>query len=809
MVDSNSRLHSAHWTGPDTGLVTLTRDWVGRKPPPLTWGRERQPLAELTALDTFAWATISGYFLEGAYLTFVFDTERFPQVETTSGIYVGGDFNGWGDAIGKRAWRLEPLTDAEGRTRHELTVLRRETLRGSSVRFKFVTGDGCWVEVPAEAPNAVTTDGFRNWEVRPTWSGRHRYVFQAPCTAIEAGDNAWLNWKDPHHEETLRVAPGPYLTSLSTSLPLGAHVEQNETIWRVFAPRASSVTICLREHAQAPERKISMRRVESTTWEVRVPGSRHGWQYDLLVDGDPSEPNAHFRGTQRILDPYALATVSPLGPALVWDRARLPKAGPFTVPAAADLVIVEGHVRDLVAQAPLDLPAEERAGLVGLRRWIESEGCHLRALGVNALELQPVHENDAGSADEYHWGYMTNNFFAPASQYARAPAQGSQIEELHALVEACHQAGLAVLLDVVYNHVGEPAHLLFLDRQYYFELDTQGELMNWSGCGNTFRANTPMGRHLIIESLKHYVTVFGIDGFRFDLAELIGLEVLQEIERELKAIKPGIILVAEPWSFRGNIVEGLRATGFASWNDGFREFAADYVGERGTTDGLRYFLGGSIGHHARVPVQSINYVESHDDWAWIDRITENVDRNGYWPTAHDRRRTHLMAAMLFGSLGVPMISAGQDFLRSKQGHRNTYQRGDLNALDYTRAAQYAGTFEYFRRWIALRRGPLGQVWRLTDAPRAGYLRFLPSLDRSAGAMLYNADKQLKGTRLLLAFNPHFEPARIPVPDLDLAAWKLVADTERVDAEGLVDARPPVVNGQLIVPPLSCALLAEK
>lgn len=813
MATVAKRLHSAHWTAPDQGVVTLARDWVGRQPPPLYWAASGEPLGELEPLAQDDWAALGGYQMDGSHVTFVFDPERFPQVDLEPGLFVAGPFNGWGDAIGKRAWKLEPADMGDGRTLCRLTRLRREVLPGggASVPFKFVTGAGNWIEVPADAPNCIIHDGFRNWEIQPGWSGRHRFTFRAPCPAMEAGNDARILWRDPHHEESVSIAVGSFLTSLATELPLGVHIEGGQTVWRVFAPRAQSVAIRLRRTPDSPERLITTERVEPAVWEGRVGGDLHGWCYDLRVDGDSRELNTQFDPDHRILDPYALVTVSPTGPALVWDHTRLPCATPFTPPPSEDLVIAEVHIRDVIADPALPLGTEERRGFAGFTRWIRDGGSHLRALGVNAIELQPVHENDARSPGEYHWGYMTTNFFSPASQYARDPRAGSQIEEFHALVQACHEAGLAVILDVVYNHVGEPPHLMFLDRQYYFELDPQGALMNWSGCGNTLRANSPMARHLILASLRHYVETFGVDGFRFDLAELLGLEVLAEIERELRTLKPGIILIAEPWSFRGNIIEGLRETGYAAWNDGFREFAADYVRERGTADGLRYFLGGSIGHHARVPVQSINYVESHDDWAWIDRITENADGNGFWPTARDRRRTHLMAAILFGSLGVPMISAGQDFLRSKQGHRNTYLRGDLNALDYTRAAQYSGTFEYFRNWIALRRSPVGRAWRMAEAPPDGYLRWVESPDRSAAGMVFNAAGLHACPRLFLAVNPHLEAAHLPMgelADLDLDSWKLIADTERVDPRGLVDARPPSSGNALVLPPLSCALFAE-
>ena len=146
---------------------------------------------------------------------------------------------------------------------------------------------------------------------------------------------------------------------------------------------------------------------------------------------------------------------------------------------------------------------------------------------------------------------------------------------------AFHGRGMAVILDVVYNHVGEPAHLMEIDKLYYFEQDAEGNLANWSGCGNDLRAGAAMSKRLIIDSCAHMIEAYGVDGFRFDLAELLGVDVLKDVEKALKRVKPNVILIAEPWSFRGHIAGALRDTGFASWNDGFRNFVRDYVHGRG------------------------------------------------------------------------------------------------------------------------------------------------------------------------------------------------------------------------------------
>lgn len=164
--------------------------------------------------------------------------------------------------------------------------------------------------------------------------------------------------------------------------------------------------------------------------------------------------------------------------------------------------------------------------------------------------------------------------------------------------------------------------LVRADKEYYFELNMAGDLMNFSGCGNDYRSESPMARRMILDSLKKLVKNYGVDGFRFDLAELVGLETLREIEREMKTLKHDIILIAEPWSFRGHIAAALRDTGFASWNDGFREFMLSYALGRGDFAGFKYFVGGSR-DTSRFCAQTVNYLESHDDKCLLDRITDS------------------------------------------------------------------------------------------------------------------------------------------------------------------------------------------
>jgi len=564
-------------------------------------------------------------------------------------------------------------------------------------------------------------------------------------------------------------------------------------------------------HLDAPEpTSLALNRLEDGVWETRHRADLHGWYYYYQVDSRCRGPNAQFNKEFRVLDPYAIAAAGPGGPGIIWDHGRIRRPAARFDPAAwHDLVILEAHVRDLISRAPMELQDEERRGFTGLRKWLDGQGCYLKSLGINAIELQPVQEfGDRYDKDFYHWGYMPTNFFAPESSYAQVPAYGSQIEELQELVAAFHRHGIAVLLDVVYNHVGEPNHLLHIDKEYYFQLDDEGNLTNWSGCGNDLRCDTPMGRRLIIDSLTHLVETYDVDGFRFDLAELIGTEVLREVETALKRVKPSIVLIAEPWSFRGHIALELKTTGFASWNDGYRNFLRDYVLGQGNQEGLRYFMNASLDHLTAWPAQTVNYVESHDDRCWIDKITENPDHQGLFPTPNDRRRTHLMIAILMSSLGIPMLSAGQDLLRTKQGIHDSYRAGDINAIDYHRLLEYPGSHEYFRRWIRFRLSERGRPFRLGSRPGGAYLRFYGAEHGSAMAVLFNADYSQGPRRLLFAVNPHHEGVHIWVGDLALAHWSQLADHERFDTSGLGCARLPCAHERLELPPLSCGLWEE-
>lgn len=814
MSEGHHRIVRAWIESSHRGLIELDRDWGAASPPRFSLGSQCPSPAGLRPAPLSVVARTFGYVCpDGRELTVMLPLRTGGGVDPAhEPVFLAGDFNGWGDARGREEWQLHP--EEVGGER--LLVWRGAAARCFTTarpRFKFVTAEHRWLLPPEEAPNTVRDEqGNVNRFLDPARTGRHLWEF----TSAEPLDlaRAWtVGWALRGEHECVPMVPGAFFYDLKSDLPLGAIVRGDRTVFRLFAPRATAVQLEISSDAagQGGWRAYAMQRRPDAdgaagVWETTLDQDLHGWCYGYRVAG---EAEGGFNPSVRLLDPYAWAALGAEGPGIVVSAARVGRADrSFRTPAWQNLVIAEAHVRDLAALAPTAATAAERLGFKGLTRWVEHGAFHLQRLGVNCVELQPVQQFDAATREEYHWGYMPTAYLAPASAFSLEPRQASGIGELRELVSAFHRRGMAVILDVVFNHVGVPAHLMAIDRRYYFEQDADGRLTNWSGCGNDLRARSAMATRLIIDSCVHFIEVCGVDGFRFDLAELLGVDVLREIEVALKRIKPDVILIAEPWSFRGHIAGALRDTGWASWNDGYRDFIRDYVLGRGGADRLAYFLRGSPWYFAKWPAQTINYTESHDDRTWIDVITENGDGNGFAPTLTDIRRTHLMAAILFMSLGVPMIAAGQDFLRSKHGVTNTYLRGDLNALDYRRWRQHQATHTYFAEWIAFRRSPLGRLVRQWSRPAEGFFAFVHSPESAALLVVYNADHSQGRERLLFGVNPTGRDVTIQLPEPLKAdggdGWSQLADHQRFySREGL--GRPMPAWTEVTLPPFGCGL----
>ena len=811
MSEAEPHIKHAFWIHPGRGCVFLDRDWTGdRLPEPVAPSGKLQFRDVRPAPPDF-FGRFHGYHRRDKdTLVFCQEAFRHPHLDfERTPVRVVGPFNDWGRGGDQEPWTLKPGETSDGNPIWEREVTAAK-LGDDAFPFRFVSAEWHWLRPLAAALNVAADEaGNLNYLCEPWRGGGHVFLFD-----VENGrgldQSHTIALASSAGKTEVPIIPGLSFYDLTTDRPLGAIVENGETVFRLFAPRATAVYLEQVEtpEAEAGERHALNLEADGLTWETRLPGNLHGAYYYFLVEGENDGISTEFDNGRRLLDPWALASAGPFGPGIVIDRKQLPKRDPanaFQPPPARDLIVLEAHVRDLTAHAPIALPDDERPGFTGLRKWLETDGNYVAGLGINALELQPVLQFDSATRDEYHWGYMPTNFFAPCSHYARDPAAATQIGELRDLVAGAHRKGIAVILDVVCNHVGEPPFLLFIDKAYFFHTEENGELINWSGCGNTFRAESALSRRLIIESLVHLVETYDVDGFRFDLGELLTIEVLKEIETALREVKPGIILTAEPWSFRGHIAWEMRVTGFSFWNDEYRDFLPAYLYGEGDPGGLAYFMKGSIDHLAAWPAQSVNYTESHDDRCWLDKITENDGHDGTHPTHNDIARTHLMAAILFTSIGMPMISAGQDFLRSKGGRNNTYREGEVNALDYGALERFGRTHYYFRQWIAFRQSPWGVLLRLEERPGPDYVRLFTTEGSNAAVLLFNADRSRGPRQILFAVNPHFDAAGIQIEHDEGHGWTELADRDNVNLHGLFNGRLKPEEHRIDLPPLDCGL----
>ncbi|CAN8063230.1 unnamed protein product [Agarophyton chilense] len=378
---------------------------------------------------------------------------------------------------------------------------------------------------------------------------------------------------------------------------------------------------------------------------------------------------------------------------------------------------------------------------------------HIAQMGVTAIQIMPIQDFDNNEDDEfaYRWGYMPVHFNSPDGWYASSTHTAARVKEFKKLVSAAHKAGLRVIMDVVYNHTAEDSNELNLEARFSFNglapryyyrtcantpVAHNGEstcgrrapheprcgecYSNGSGCGNEFRSESPMGRKFIVDSLKFWASEYGVDGFRFDLLGLIDVETIQQAVEELKAIDPDIVVYGEPWigglsPMKTTDKGSQRSKGFAVFNDTFRnairgspfDTEETFIMDGGRLMEVKGGIIGSVDTFADSPLESINYVECHDNrtlWDHLNHyIRSRTDTIKF--SDEDVRRMHKLAAVLvLTSQGIPFIQAGQEMCRTKFGDENSYESPDeINMIRWSTKVEEWSTVQYYRGLILLRR----------------------------------------------------------------------------------------------------------
>src|SRR5262245_33430545 len=509
--------------------------------------------------------------------------------------------------------------------------------------------------------------------------------------------------------------------------PLGAIYMPEKTLFRVWAPTAGKVRLNIYDSPSGGRpRLLTMSRYRDGTWSTMLLGDWRGVYYTYTATGrDP-----RFDPMRELLDPYARAVTAHNGRSIV-VHDETPVADRPTFPNS-EAIIYETHIRDFTIDP--DSGIQRRGKYLGLteanthltgRNDIATGLDHLVEMGVNVVQLQPISEfhNDE-SNDRYGWGYDSVHFNTPAGWYATERFDARRVHEAKRMIDALHQHGIRVTMDVVFNHTFESfiKHRIYsfegLVPGYYYRMKPDGSYWNGSGTGNEFRTEAPMARRFIIDSVMYWVSEYKIDGFRFDLMGLIDRGTILEIVRELREIDPNLLIYGEPWAGGATPIEGTgkgaqRSAGWAVFNDHFRDAlkgnvfdarATGFVQSGFSIEAVKKGICGAIDDFADSPLETINYAECHDNHTLWDRLLISTIENASVTDADRRAMDKLAAAVIFVSQGIPFVQAGQEFLRTKGGDHNSYDKPDaVNMIRCGMKAQHHDVHEYYRGLIALRR----------------------------------------------------------------------------------------------------------
>jgi isoamylase len=564
-----------------------------------------------------------------------------------------------------------------------------------------------------------------------------------------------------------------------SSYPLGATWDGAGTNFALFSEVATSVELCLFSPVTGAETRVPLTETDGFVWHCYLPGAAPGQRYGYRVHG-PYRPEHGLRcnPAKLLLDPYGKAVDGSVrwNEALFAYRLHDPAvistadSAPFMprnvvispyfdwggdhAPSTPyhETVIYEAHVRGLTLRHPR-VPEQLRGTYAGLAHPAIIE--HLAQLGVTAIELMPVHQfvpeqplSQRGLTN--YWGYNTIAFLAPHNRYSSADSPGGAVAEFKTMVKALHEAGIEVILDVVYNHTAEGDHrgptLSFrgIDNAAYYRLrgDSPQHYVDYTGCGNSLNVRHPHALQLIMDSLRYWILDMHVDGFRFDLAAALARE-LHDVDRlatffELVQQDPVVSqvkLIAEPWDVgEGGYQVGKFPPLWTEWNGKYRDTVRDlWRGKAATLPEFASRLTGSSDLYeasGRRPVASVNFVTCHDGFTLADLASYNrkhneangeqgrdgSDDNRSWncgtegPTddaaisALRSRQIRNFLITLFCSQGIPMLAAGDEMGRTQDGNNNAYcQDNEVSWVDWAGGAKHADLFDFTCRLSELRR----------------------------------------------------------------------------------------------------------
>ena len=668
-------------------------------------------------------------------------------------------------------------------------------------------------------------------------------------------------------------------TATGRSSPIGATVVDGGVNFSVYSRNGSGVELLLfdRQDDLKPARVIPLNPETNRTyhyWHTFVPGIGPGQIYAYRVHG-PFEPanGMRFDSAKVLLDPYGRSVAVPRN----YSREAAHRPGDNCATAMKS-VVIDASVYDWNGDAPLRHPSSRTIiyemhvrgftrhpssgledNLRGTYAGLIQKIPYLKQLGVTAVELMPVFQfdpQDSPRGKTNYWGYAPVSFFAPHRQFSSRQDALGPVDEFRDMVKALHQAGIEVILDVVFNHTAEgdqsgpTTSLRGLDNSIYYILEPDNaRYANYSGTGNTLNANHPIVRRLIVDSLRYWVQEMHVDGFRFDLASILARgpsgqvlpspPVLWDIESD--PVLAGTKLIAEAWDAAGLYQVGsFVGDSWKEWNGRFRDDVRSFFrGEEGVVPRLADRLVGSpeiYGHKEREAEASINFVTCHDGFTLNDLVSydqkhneqngecnrDGMNDNHSWncgvegPTDNaaieklrERQAKNFFAVTIL-SLGMPMLLMGDEVRRTQHGNNNAYcQDNETSWFDWTLVEKHADLRRFVQILLARRslrttvaerqRVSLTQLIRGAKKAWHGTKLNQPDWSHQSHSLALCATVQKENFSFHLMLNGYWEPLEFELPgeqDAGKNPWRRWIDTSLESPDDIVDwPSAPIVTGR--------------
>lgn len=628
-------------------------------------------------------------------------------------------------------------------------------------------------------------------------------------------------------------------------------VDASGTHFKLWSPKASQARVLLYKNGSEGNAYsvLPMTFDQATgTWSASVPQQLYGEFYTFQVEQDgkwlAETPGVWAKAVglngarAAIID---FAQTNPEG----WETDKGPDVNNFT-----DVIVYEMHHRDMSMHPNSGIENKGKFLALTEKGTKSSNGLstgidHLKDLGITHVHILPSY--DYNSVDEahpelnqYNWGYDPLNYNAPEGSYStNASVPEVRVKEMKEMIKALHDAGIGVIMDVVYNHTAQndDSNFSLTSPGYYYRHREDGSYSDASGCGNETASDLQQMRDFIINSVKYWADEYHIDGFRFDLMAIHDTETMNQVAAELKKIRPDIFVYGEGWTAgdsplapeRRALKENVsKMTDIAVFSDDIRDAIKGHysnakdrgfaTGKPGQEETVKIGIVAATAHpqvdytkgsnskfpYATSPEMIVNYVSCHDDLTLTDKLRISMEGE---PEKDMLEAAKLAQTIVFTSQGTPFMFAGEEIFRDKKGVHNSYKSpDDINAIDWNQKAKYLDQYNYYKGLIALRKAH--PAFRMNNAEDIASHIVFDEIDseETPNLISYTIKDNANGDSwkdIKLIFNGANEARTVEIPQ---GNWKIVATDGKINPNGALGA---TLGGKMTVAPYSALILAQE